>query len=226
LLLGGQLRVAQKGKERVYLDKQWFNEGNIRWVAFYSDCEYEVLPVTAGHRITLTYQLYVSECIGGLVQPQLQIPDSKFYPMYRCIKDMLALPTFMKNGGILGFHCAYQYPETFEGTYYYERYPLTLKGIDAIIFAVFRALEITVHIKPYEAGRIISREIADVKMRLQGLSTEEATHGGLVANEVRTTQSLDYGIKVTYDSLNNLIAATMSATKFSAMSSGSMKSRL
>lgn len=226
LLLGGELRVAQKGKERVYLDKQWFNRGNIRWVAFYSDCEHEVLPVTAGHRITLTYQLYVSECIGGLVQPQLQIPDSKFYPMYRCIKDMLASPMIMKNGGILGFHCAYQYPEKVEGTYYYERYPLTLKGIDAIIFAVFRALELTVHIKPYEAGRIIGGEIADVKMRLQGLSTEEATHGGLVANEVRTTQSLDYDIKVTYDSLNNLIAATMSATKFSAMSSGSMKSRL
>jgi hypothetical protein len=115
LLLGGQLRVARKGKERVHLDKQWFDQGTIRWVAFYSDCEHEVLPVTAGHRITLTYQLYVSECIGGLVQPQLQMPDSKSDPICRCIKDMLALSTFMKNGGILGFHCAYQYPETLEG---------------------------------------------------------------------------------------------------------------
>ena len=181
------MRVAHKGKERVYLDRPWFDPGTIKWVAFYSDCEHEVLPVTAGHRIALTYQLYVSECIGGLVQPQLQMPDSKFYPMYRCIKDMLASPTFMKNGGILGFHCAYQYPETFEGTYFYERYPLTLKGIDAVIFAVFRALELTVHIKPYEVGSIIGGEIADAKMRLESLFTEEAIGAGLVANEVHTT---------------------------------------
>jgi hypothetical protein len=188
LLLGGQLRVAHKGKERVYLDEQWFNLGTIRWVAFYSDCEHEVLPVTTGHRVTLTYQLYVSEHVGGLVQPQLQIPDSKSYSMYRCIKDMLASPTFIKNGGILGFHCAYQYPETFEGTYFYERYPLTLKGIDAVIFAVFRALGLTVHIKPCEV-RWISGEIADAKTRLQSLlSAEETASGGLAVNEVCTNK--------------------------------------
>ncbi|ERF68495.1 hypothetical protein EPUS_05634 [Endocarpon pusillum Z07020] len=180
---GGQLRVAYKGKERAYLDDGSFCRSDINWVAFYSDCEHEVLPVTAGHRITLTYQLYVSECIGGLVQPQLQMPDSKFYPMYRCIKDMLASPTFMKNGGILGFHCVYQYPEKFEGTYFYERYPRTLKGIDAVIFAIFRALELTVHIKPYEAGSIIGGKIADARVRLESLFTEEATCGRLVANE-------------------------------------------
>ena len=79
------------------------------------------------------------------------------------------------------------YPETFEGTYFYERDPLTLKGIDAVIFAVFRAFELTVHIKPYEVGSIIGGKIADAKMRLESLFTEEeATGGGLVANEVRT----------------------------------------
>jgi hypothetical protein len=188
LLLGGQLRVAHKGKERVYLDEQWFNLSTIRWVAFYSDCEHEVLPVTTGHRVTLTYQLYVSEHVGGLVQLQLQIPDSKSYSMYRCIKGMLASPTFIKNGGILGFHCAYQYPETFEGTYFYERYPLTLKGIDAVIFAVFRALGLTVHIKPCEV-RSIGGEIADAKTRLQSLlSAEETASGGLAVNEVCTNK--------------------------------------
>jgi hypothetical protein len=56
----------------------------------------------------------------------------------------------MKEGGILGFHCAYQYPQSFEGTFYYERYPLTLKGADAVLFTLFRALGLTVHIKAYE----------------------------------------------------------------------------
>jgi hypothetical protein len=57
---------------------------------------------------------------------------------------------FMKNGGILGFHCAYQYPYTSEGTYYYERYSRTLKGTDAVLFTLFRAFGLTVHIKPYD----------------------------------------------------------------------------
>ncbi|KAL6069936.1 Fe2OG dioxygenase domain-containing protein [Balamuthia mandrillaris] len=30
----------------------------VKWAAFYSDCEHEILPVTEGHRITLTYNLY------------------------------------------------------------------------------------------------------------------------------------------------------------------------
>lgn len=55
----------------------------------------------------------------------------------------------MKNGGILGFHCGYRYPQTVEGTYYDERYPLTLKGTDAVIFTLFRAFGLTVHIKAY-----------------------------------------------------------------------------
>lgn len=70
--------------------------------------------------------------------------------LYRSIKDMLSSHTFMKSGGILGFHCAYQYPRKFEGTHYYERYPLTLKGTDAVLFTLFRAFDLTVHIKAYE----------------------------------------------------------------------------
>jgi len=84
------------------------------------------------------------------VQPKFRTPDSKIYPLYRSIKNMLSSHVFMQNGGILGFHCAYQYPQTFEGTYYYERYPLTLKGTDAVLFTIFREFDLTVHIKAYE----------------------------------------------------------------------------
>ena len=41
------------------------NPSTIEWVAFYSDCEHEVFEVTKGHRITLTYNLYISEQLGG-----------------------------------------------------------------------------------------------------------------------------------------------------------------
>ncbi|KAK8133393.1 hypothetical protein PG984_005405 [Apiospora sp. TS-2023a] len=125
---GGQLRVVHQDKERRYSDGRMddFYGNSIKWVAFHSDCEHEVLPVTAGHRVTLTYQLYVSEHVGGLMQPQML--DSTTEHLYRSVKDLLASRTFMKDGGELGIHCAYQYPEnqypeTVEGSYYYEPYP-------------------------------------------------------------------------------------------------------
>lgn len=37
-------------------------EPSIGWAAFYSDCEHEVLNVTEGYRLTLTYNLF---CVRG-----------------------------------------------------------------------------------------------------------------------------------------------------------------
>ncbi|KAF9778832.1 hypothetical protein IL306_002889 [Fusarium sp. DS 682] len=177
--LGGQLKIVHKDQERVSLERRTC-EGTIKWVAFYSDCKHEVLPVSTGNRVTLTYHLYVSEHMGGLVQLQLQRPDSKAYLIYRSVKNLLASSTFMKNGGVLGFHCAFQYPETEEGTYNYERYPLTLKGIDAVIFSVFRAFGLTVHIKPYDR-RV---KISDIKTQHQVLPAEGTTGGELGNSEL------------------------------------------
>ncbi|KAJ2904300.1 hypothetical protein MKZ38_008359 [Zalerion maritima] len=182
---GGQLRLAHKGKERVYLDRPppIGLSPPIRWVAFYSDCEHEVLPVVAGHRVTLTYKLYVSERIGGLVQPQ--VTESETCPMYCRIKDLLASPMFMTDGGILGFHCAYQYPATHEGTEYYARYPRVMKGIDFIIFAVFRALGLTVHIQPYENGKTVGGQVGNVRTLLQDLRTSEIADGRPAKNKFK-----------------------------------------
>jgi hypothetical protein len=106
------------------------------------------------------------------VQPTFRTPDSKIYPLYQSIKNMLSSHMFMKNRGILGFHCAYQYPQTFEGTYYHERYPLTLKGTDAVLFTLFRAFGLTVHIKAYE--RYCYGSVDDATKRCRGLiSTQD-----------------------------------------------------
>ncbi|KAM6505592.1 hypothetical protein FSOLCH5_013767 [Fusarium solani] len=154
---GGQLRVVLKGKETVGLDQpEWDYPPRIRWVAFYSDCEHEVLPVTAGHRVTLTYELWVADYLGGLTQPQVKTPGSAHYAIYERTKAMLSCPHLLRYGGVIGYWCAYQYPETFVGTEHYERYLRTLKGVDAAIFAVFRSLGLTVHIKPFDAGQTIS----------------------------------------------------------------------
>jgi hypothetical protein len=66
------------------------DNSSIQWAVFYSDCEHEVLPVTSGHRITLTYKLYVSEHLGGIFHPQFPTADPKLYPLFQSISSMLS----------------------------------------------------------------------------------------------------------------------------------------
>lgn len=146
-LRGGHLRVAHKGVERIFdLGSKPDEEPTIKWAAFYSDCEHEVLPVTSGHRLTLTYQLYVSEQLGGVVHPQFPTADPKLYPLYSSVREMLESPAFMKSGGVLGFYCTHKYAHT-DGTAN-ERLPHALKGIDVVMFTIFRALGLAVHVRP------------------------------------------------------------------------------
>jgi hypothetical protein len=144
---GGHLRVAHKGVERFFdLGSKAVNNSAIQWAAFYSDCEHEVLPVISGHRITLTYQLYVSEHVGGVLHHHFPTADPTLYPLYQSVKAMLESPAFMKNGGILGFHCTHQYAHT-NGTAN-RRLPHALKGIDVVLYSVFRSLGLNVHVRP------------------------------------------------------------------------------
>lgn len=53
---GGTLLVRHAGKE-VSLDLCPWESAEIRYAAFYADCEHEVLPVTDGYRICLVYNL-------------------------------------------------------------------------------------------------------------------------------------------------------------------------
>lgn len=58
---GGAL-VARHGKQEMTFDwSDLSQEGDIQWAALFSDCEHEVLEVTAGHRVTLTYNLFWGE---------------------------------------------------------------------------------------------------------------------------------------------------------------------
>ncbi|KAK5657560.1 hypothetical protein OQA88_3133 [Cercophora sp. LCS_1] len=166
---GGQLKVTHKGREQVHLG----NGGSLdatKWVAFYNDCEHQVLPVSSGHCVTLIYHLYVSAHMDSLLQPRLQASSSKGNGLSHSVKDLLASPSFMPNGGILGFHCSFKYPEKSESTYYYEHYSLALKGIDAVVFTVFRSFGLIVHIKSYGNDR--GTQIQDVRRRCRASGWE------------------------------------------------------
>ncbi|TAQ83539.1 hypothetical protein B7494_g8139 [Chlorociboria aeruginascens] len=142
---GGQLVVEHNGHKSVF---DWsIPSTDIKWAAFYSDCEHEVLPVTSGHRITLTYNLYISEYIGGIMQEEFPTADPASYPLFEVAKELLAKKAFMTKGGTMGFYCQYRYAHTTksQGS---DRFPYALKGQDAAIYMVFEALGLNLHLRP------------------------------------------------------------------------------
>ncbi|KAK3380993.1 hypothetical protein B0H63DRAFT_560784 [Podospora didyma] len=116
----------------------------VHWAAFYSDCEHEVLELIEGHRITLTYNLYFSLGIGDMAKNSLST-DIQNLPLYHKVKDTLAEPDFMPEGGYLGVYCSHAYAHsTAEGA---RALPAVLKGSDMAVFAVFRALGLPVKVR-------------------------------------------------------------------------------
>lgn len=102
---GGQLKVRHEGKETVF---DWSMLGNqdktphIEWAAFYSDCEHEVMEVSSGNRLTLTYNLYAVRGAGRLTGSSIVL-DPKHLPLYRTIERLVSLEPFGERGEI---YCA------------------------------------------------------------------------------------------------------------------------
>ncbi|KAF2014657.1 hypothetical protein BU24DRAFT_349125 [Aaosphaeria arxii CBS 175.79] len=142
---GGQLAVRHAGHSTTF---DWGNasqqndEACIQWAAFYSDCEHEVLEVTSGHRITLTYNLYYAPGRGDLADNSPAM-DVKSLPLYAKVDEALKDPSFMtKGGGLVGLYCQHAYAHaTTEGA---KALPSALKGIDMAIYSVFRSFGLDV----------------------------------------------------------------------------------
>ncbi|KAL5342051.1 hypothetical protein BJX70DRAFT_386462 [Aspergillus crustosus] len=68
---GGNLNIEHHGQK------------SIQWAAFYSDCEHEIKTITEGDCIILTYNLYVTEPVGGAIPSPASIVDPKTLPIPR-----------------------------------------------------------------------------------------------------------------------------------------------
>lgn len=91
-LKGGNLAVRHHGQE-VEFDWSAESGSTIQWAAFYSDC------TTEGGRITLTYNLYVTE-------PRMELSNAlilgpRKFSLYEWTKkDILSKPEFMPEGTV------------------------------------------------------------------------------------------------------------------------------
>ena len=115
------------------------------WAVFFSDVEHEVLPVTEGHRITLTYNLYSKTCETKAIEA-ISLHDTSINSLYKELSAALRHPHFMRSGGVLGFVCQHKY--TYTDLNSTSSLPHLLRGADKIVYSVARSLGLSVIVKP------------------------------------------------------------------------------
>ena len=131
---GGAL-VTRHHQQEVKFDWSSSSESSMQklcWAAFFSNVEDEVIPTTAGYRITLTYNLYGHKSPVSTLNPIL---DIIMPPLYRKLRPALCNPIFMRDGGVLGFSCHHVY--VFDQLNTDD--PL-LKGVDRTVYLVAKSL--------------------------------------------------------------------------------------
>jgi 2OG-Fe(II) oxygenase superfamily len=141
---GGSLVLRRGGEEWTIssdelLEKQ--SKPSIAYVAFFSDVEHEVMPVEAGYRVTLTYNLYFGTADGqnGLNNACLVSPLEQ--GLRQTLEELLPNPNFLYKGGFMGFALRHQYPYDVNARSFA---PLLncLKGSDAIVKKVCETLSL------------------------------------------------------------------------------------
>ena len=137
---GGAL-AARYGDQVVIFDWSSLPDdplSEVCWAAYFSDVEHEILPVTSGHCLTLTYNLYA-------IQERLHsVPSGS--PFYSCLQRAISTPHFMRDGGCLVFDCEHLYAYTSLNEK--EQLSHVLKGADYLIFSTANMLNLKVTIKP------------------------------------------------------------------------------
>ncbi|KAI0271806.1 hypothetical protein BGY98DRAFT_937021 [Russula aff. rugulosa BPL654] len=130
---GGTLFLRRHGHEWIFDSGQALSGGaldrpSIGYVAFLNDIEQDVAPVTSGHCVTLTYNLYFDDD-GGPVSEKDAISEHLIPPNHQIKMD--SNPEFMAEGGTLAFGLRHGYPMEQIGL---RGVCNNLKGSDAVVY--------------------------------------------------------------------------------------------
>jgi hypothetical protein len=149
-IIGGQLIVRNSNKESVF---DWSTPSDqptnptVQWAAFYSDCEHEVFEVTSGHRLTLTYNLYIRRGSGHLTGhcASTHLLDPTRLPVYETLHHALSNPSFLPCGRVLAIWLRHSYAHTHKELNFL---PSSLKGSDMVLYETSRALGLQCYLHP------------------------------------------------------------------------------
>jgi len=150
---------------------------SLAYVAFYSDIEHEVLTVTSGQRITLTYNP-IPKMAALAITPDRNVSNS----FQTTLHSQLGGPEFLPSGGTLGFGLAHLYPVTFKTVL--EDLILYLKGEDAHVYRDCRELQL----KP------------TLQMIYDDCENENGPGFGVMINKIIEQPDYDYSYGDTYAS--------------------------
>ena len=181
---GGALAVRHHGREIAH---DWSvassgNEPAIHWAAFYSDCQHEVLEVTAGHRITLTYNLFLAPGTGLLAGKPLSLQTPQL-PIFRQIRCALTSPMFMPQGGYMAFELAHSYPHTHPKLHHFV--PNMLKGADMALYEAVYSFGLTCVLEAVEGGALLRESaLEDLERMQRHRRTHSLKHAGEASHEV------------------------------------------
>ncbi|KAL0954967.1 hypothetical protein HGRIS_003897 [Hohenbuehelia grisea] len=150
-------------------DKEWtFDSANllgeekrpsIAFASFFGDVDHEVSPVKSGHRVTLTYNLYFTEKESPVQRPSPSSVTNNATEFKKVLELVLKDPSFLPEGGTLGFKLRHQYPTSVgaasdssdsdsSDTDATADIPISyLKGTDAAITRALRSFGIRPHVK-------------------------------------------------------------------------------
>jgi hypothetical protein len=129
---GGALSLRHRGQEWIFDSSKVLaaeGEPSIGYATFFSDIEHEIAPVISGHRVTLTYNLYLDD--DGPVSESAN--EGAFREAFEAL---LENPEFLADGGTLAFGLRHVYP--IEDSL--EHVHSVLKGSDAVVYQSVRAL--------------------------------------------------------------------------------------
>ena len=141
---GGALLLRHRGQEWTFDPASVLAAAqppSIAYAAFFSDIEHEVVPVTSGHRVTLTYNLYFDDnkyvSAKDLVLEPPSAPQEENERMFRsAFEALLKNPEVLPDGGMLGFGLRHMYQVEYSLEHVYS----LLKGSDAAVYQSVRGL--------------------------------------------------------------------------------------
>ncbi|KAF4445671.1 hypothetical protein F53441_10620 [Fusarium austroafricanum] len=133
---GGELAVRHGGREIVF---DWAPQSvdTIQWAAFFSDCEHEVLQVTEGHRVTLTYNLYWTSYGPASMSDHLQALDQESLHFFAALEKLFEKKELLKEG-LIGFTCTHAYPHTSKSSE--NKLHHMLKGLDMVVYQALKRI--------------------------------------------------------------------------------------
>jgi hypothetical protein len=133
---GGALILRHDNKEWTF-DSNILLQGakspSVAYVAFFSDVEHEVMTVTSGHRVTLTWNLYLVDKKAPTPAKSLASPEDE---LANFISLALNNSSVLAEGGTIGFGLSFQYSISSDPDHPTDIKTIEkgLKGCDAYIF--------------------------------------------------------------------------------------------